>query len=126
VPPQWAVTLTQLVVGSSLGARFAGLPRGTLLRALKLALLNAAASLALAIAFAAVLAGWVNEPAGAVFLAFAPGGLAEMSLIALSLQMSVVYVSAHHVARIVLSVTMAQLLSRRIRPGPRATGRSAR
>ena len=57
----------------------------------------------------------MGEPPAAVFLAFAPGGLAEMSLIALSLQMSVVYVTAHHVARIVLSVTIAQILSRRIR-----------
>ena len=51
----------------------------------------------------------------AVFLAFAPGGLAEMGLIALSLQMSVVYVTAHHVLRIVLSVLIAQFLSRRLR-----------
>lgn len=114
VPPGWMVTLTQLVVGTSLGARFAGLPRGTLPLALRLATLNAAAALALALVFAAALAPLVAEPAAAVFLAFAPGGLAEMSLVALSLQMSVVYVTAHHVIRIVLSVLIAQRLSRRL------------
>jgi membrane AbrB-like protein len=114
VPPGWMVTLTQLVVGTSLGARFTGLPRGTLGRALRLAALNAAASLALALAFAVVLGPLVAEPAAAVFLAFAPGGLAEMSLVALSLQMSVVYVTAHHVLRIVLSVLLAQVISRRL------------
>jgi membrane AbrB-like protein len=115
IPPGWMVTATQLVVGTSLGARFAGLPRQTLVAALKVATLNAAAALALALAFASVLGQWVGEPPAAVFLAFAPGGLAEMSLIALSLQMSVVYVTAHHVARIVLSVMIAQILSKRIR-----------
>jgi uncharacterized protein len=37
-----------------------------------------------------------------------------MSLIALSLQMSTVYVAAHHVARIIMAVAIAQLA------GPRA------
>ncbi len=37
-----------------------------------------------------------------------------MSLVALSLELSVVYVTLHHVARIVLSVTVAQMLARRI------------
>ncbi len=115
VPPGWMVTLTQLVVGTSLGARFAGLPRGTLPLALRMAALNAAAALALALVFAGALAPLVDEPPSAVFLAFAPGGLAEMSLVALSLQMSVVYVTAHHVVRIVLSVLLAQQMSRRIR-----------
>ena len=37
VPPGWAILLTQLVVGTSLGARFVGLPRSALGRALGLA-----------------------------------------------------------------------------------------
>ena len=115
VPPGWAVALTQLVVGTSLGVRFAGLRGRTLRLAFAIAALNAAAVLGLAMVFALTLAGPVREPAAAVFLAFAPGGLAEMGLVALSLQMSVVYVTAHHVARIVLSVLVAQMLSRRLR-----------
>ncbi|MEX1147168.1 MAG: AbrB family transcriptional regulator, partial [Sphingomonadales bacterium] len=54
----------------------------------------------------------VGEPVAAVFLAFAPGGLAEMSLVALSLKMSVIYVTAHHVLRIMLAVGLAKLGSR--------------
>lgn len=114
VPPDWAILLTQLVVGTSLGARFTGLPRRTLLVALRVASINAAVTLLLAMAFAALLAPVVAEPAFAVFLAYAPGGVAEMGLIALSLQMSVVYVTAHHLVRILLSVTLAQILSRRM------------
>jgi uncharacterized membrane protein AbrB (regulator of aidB expression) len=55
--------------------------------------------------------GFVDQNWTAVFLAFAPGGLAEMSLIALSLQISVIYVTAHHVLRIVLAVLAARYLA---------------
>ncbi|PLL14140.1 aminopeptidase [Tabrizicola sp. TH137] len=108
VPPAWLVGVTQVVIGCGLGARFAGAEGALLWRAARLAVVNAILALGLAYGFAVVLAGWVEEPVAAVFLAFAPGGLAEMSLIALSLQMSVVYVTVHHVARIVLSVMMAK------------------
>ncbi len=50
-----------------------------------------------------------------MFLAFAPGGLAEMSLVALSLQVSVIYVTTHHVLRIILAVALAQLSARLLR-----------
>ncbi|MEZ5912566.1 MAG: AbrB family transcriptional regulator [Paracoccaceae bacterium] len=115
VPPAWMVTATQLVVGTSLGARFAGLPRGAFSTALRLAFLNMLSALALALAFAFALHGLVGERAGAVFLAFAPGGLIEMGLIALSMKISVIYVTGHHVARILLSVTLARALWPRIR-----------
>jgi uncharacterized protein len=83
-----------------------------LLRAGRLAVINGVAALLLALAFAEGLHLLVGEPVAAVFLAFAPGGLAEMSLIALSLQMSAIFVTAHHVARIVLAVTLAKMGSR--------------
>jgi membrane AbrB-like protein len=108
VPPAWLVGVTQVVVGCGLGARFAGVERAMLLRAARLAVLNAVMALSIAFGFAWALMPVVGEPVAAVFLAFAPGGLAEMSLIALSLQMSVVYVTVHHVARIVLSVLIAK------------------
>lgn len=108
VPPAWLVGVTQVVVGCGLGVRFAGAERRMLWRAMRLAVLVAVVSLGIAYGFALALAGWVGEPVAAVFLAFAPRGLAEMSLIALSLQMSVVYVTVHHVARIVISVIVAK------------------
>ena len=109
VPPAWLVGLTQVVVGCGLGARFTGTDRAMLWRAGRLSLLNAAAALAVTFAFALALAPLVGEPVAAVFLAYAPGGLAEMSLVALSLQFSVVYVTVHHVLRIVLSVMIARM-----------------
>jgi hypothetical protein len=71
--------------------------------------------LCLALACALALSGWVGEPVAGVFRAYAPGGLAEMSLIALSLQISVVFVTVHHVARIVLAVSFARVGVRWVR-----------
>ncbi len=118
VPPGWLISITQVVLGAGLGARFAGVEPGMLLRAGRLAVLNGVSALMLAFAFAEGLHLLVGEPVAAVFLAFAPGGLAEMSLIALSLQMSAIYVTAHHVARIVLAVSLAKLGGKWVRETP--------
>lgn len=115
VPPGWMVAATQVVLGTGLGARFVGVERRMLRRAAALAVVNGAAALALALGFAYAVHGVAGVPVAAAFLAFAPGGLAEMSLIALSLKMSVIYVTAHHVVRIVLAVSFAKLGGRWVR-----------
>lgn len=114
VPPGWMVLVTQWIVGVSLGARFAGAGRARLLSALRLAALVTLAVLALAAGLAFALSDVVGQPEAAVFLAYAPGGVAEMGLIALSLQVSVVYVTAHHVVRILLTVMLARLFARAV------------
>lgn len=108
VPPGWLIAVTQVVVGTGLGARFAGASPQVLRKAAVLAVANGGVALGIALGFALGLHALVGEPVAGVFLAFAPGGLAEMSLIALSLEMSVIYVTAHHVARIVLAVGLAK------------------
>jgi len=115
LPPGWLIGVTQVVIGTTLGVRFAGVAPRAFVVALRLAALNVTLTMALAGLIAVGLAPLVHEPRAAVFLAFAPGGLAEMSLIALSLQISVLYVTAHHVLRIVLAVTVAQVFSRRLK-----------
>jgi uncharacterized protein len=115
LPPGWAVGVTQVVLGSALGARFAGIRRAELARALWLATQSVGLALMLAFGFAWAVSGLVDQPIAAGFLAFAPGGLAEMSLIALSLKVGVVYVAIHHVVRIVVSVTVAKIGVRWIR-----------
>lgn len=113
-PPAWLVSGTQIVIGISLGVRFAGMPISRFWLAIRLAGLSTALSIGLAAVCAFGLARFVDEPPAAVFLAFAPGGLTEMSLIALSLQMSIVYVTAHHALRILLAVAVARVLANRL------------
>ncbi|MCJ8138699.1 AbrB family transcriptional regulator [Falsirhodobacter halotolerans] len=112
IPPAWAVSVAQVVVGSLLGARFAGLPMGHIGLAAKVTVLNVAMGLGIAALFGLALSGATGQPVAAIFLAFAPGGVAEMSLIALSIQLSVVFVTVHHVVRIVLGVTLARMFAR--------------
>ena len=109
-PPGWLVGVTQLVIGITLGTRFVGKSPRLFFTALKLSGVYVLIVCALAAAVAVPVHHAVGESWTAVFLAFAPGGLAEMSLIALSLQISVIYVTAHHVLRIVLAVFAARYL----------------
>ena len=113
-PPLWLIDLTQLVIGATLGARFAGRGTEVLVKGLRIAAMTVAATLALGAGFAALLHGLVGETWQAVLLAYAPGGLVEMSLVALSLEISVIYVTAHHVLRILIAVFVARLLAKRI------------
>jgi len=114
VPPRWMLAAAQVVIGTSLGVRFAGMPKGRILVALRLALMNAAVTIGGAVLFAAALAPVAGEPLRAVILAFAPGGLVEMGLIALGLKMSILYVTAHHLLRIILAVSVARAFGRRV------------
>ena len=118
-PPRWLIDLTQLVMGVSLGTRFIGMAPRLVLTALRLAGLNIALVLGIAAVASALLHGLVGERWEAVFLAFAPGGLAEMALVAVSLELSVIYVTIHHIARIVLSIAFAKALAGRITEGRR-------
>lgn len=107
-PPGWMVSMTQLVVGLTLGIRFAGLDKREIGLGLLLTAISVTIALILAVLFGLLLSGIVAEPIEAVVLAFAPGGVVEMSLIAISLEISVIYVAIHHVARILLAVAFGK------------------
>lgn len=103
-PPGWMVSLTQLVVGLTLGIRFAGLGGREVGLAVSLTAITVSIALAIALGFGMILSPLIGEQVEAVILAFAPGGVVEMSLIAISLEVSAIYVAIHHVARILLAV----------------------
>lgn len=113
-PPRWLVDVTQLVIGTTLGTRFAGRSPKILLNGLRVTLVSIPLTLALATGFAVLLHSAVDERWEAVFLAFAPGGLAEMALIAVSLEISVIYVTCHHVLRILIAVLLARFAEARL------------
>ena len=70
-------------------------------------------------AFALVVAPATGSPPASVVLAYAPGGLAEMSLVALALGADVAYVAVHHIFRIMFVILGAPLVVRRL-PAARA------
>ena len=111
-PPLELVAAAQVVVGSAIGARFAGTRIRFVLRALLVALGSTAVLLAVTVAFAWCLSVWTGLPLPGLILAYAPGGVAEMSLIALALSLDAAFVATHHILRIFLIVVLAPLVFR--------------
>jgi uncharacterized membrane protein AbrB (regulator of aidB expression) len=71
-----------------------------------------AALLAVTLVTAALVYALTGLPFASLVLAFSPGGLAEMSLIALALDIDPAFVATHHVVRIFLVVVLAPLAFR--------------
>lgn len=111
-PPANLIAVAQVVIGSAIGARFVGLNLSATARPIFLALCSALVMLAMAGAFATVLAPWLGLPMHALLLALSPGGLAEMSLIALALNVDTAFIATMHLVRILLIVTMAPIVFR--------------
>ncbi len=106
-PPLEIVNLAQWIIGTVIGCRFVGVHRREILRVIKLSVGSTAMMLAVTFAFALLLHWLVGARIDTVVLAYAPGGLAEMSLVALALGTDVAFVATHHVVRIMLVVVAA-------------------
>ena len=59
---------------------------------------------ALGLGFAAALTRWTGTDFDVLLVSFAPGGVTEMALVALSLSANPAVVTAHHIWRIILTV----------------------
>ena len=90
------------MIGAFIGQRFRGLEGMSVLRAAPAALLSFAASLALSALGAAAVTVLVGVPFGETAVAFAPGGLEAMTVLAFALGLDPVYVGVHHLARFLL------------------------
>lgn len=103
-PPGPVVAAAQIVIGAGIGCRFAGLTLGSVWRTILFA-----AGSGLMMVIAATIVGIISGPLigdlpKPLILALAPGGLAEMSLIALSMGSQTAYISFMHLCRIILVV----------------------
>lgn len=105
--PGWLSALGQLLIGIALGERFAP----DFLRAAPRFALALLVSVAVALVLAAALGIVLAEHSGlglpAMILAAAPGGIAEMCITAKVLHLAVPVVTAFHVVRFVLVVTLS-------------------
>ena len=113
MPPMELVAVAQVVVGSAIGARFAGAPLKWVFKIMASSIVSTSLMLGATVCFALALAPVSGLPFAAIVLAFSPGGLAEMSLIALSLGVETAFVATHHVARIAMIVIAAPLVFRK-------------
>ncbi len=111
-PPALLVAAAQVVVGCGIGARFSGVPAARVARASVVALGATGVLLVVTVVFAGALSLLTDLPVPELVLAYAPGGVVEMSLISLAMDLDVAFVSSHHIARIMLVLALAPLASR--------------
>ena len=103
-------TLSLVLVGAFVGSRFATINRPALIAAFPAAVGSFAVSFAIALGFA--LASW--QLAGVTFaaaiIAFAPGRLEVMTVLALLLGLDPIFVGAHHLARFILVAVLLPII----------------
>ncbi|WP_212524344.1 AbrB family transcriptional regulator [Actibacterium sp. MT2.3-13A] len=110
--PGELVKVSQLAIGAVLGSRFKGLTGSALLRGLASGFLALCSSLGIAALSALALKQLFGMHVPLLFISFAPGGLAEMSLISISLGEDPVFVAVHHIARISVAVMISPIVFR--------------
>ncbi len=111
-PPGEIVNLAQLVIGTNIGCRFLGVERRQLINPIGMGVIGAALTLAAAVGAASMLHGFTGYDYHALWIAFAPGGLAEMTLISLAMGIDIAFVSTHHIVRILFIVVSMSVISR--------------
>ena len=111
-PPNIVVATAQVIIGASVGARFAGLTFRDLGRIVRIGGIATSILLAVTVLFAVTLSALAGFPFASLVLAFSPGGLIEMSLIALTLNIDTAFVATHHIARIALVVIVVPFVFR--------------
>jgi uncharacterized protein len=113
VMPWWVANTAMLALGAVTGSRFANTPPRLLLKFIAAAFGSFAVAVAIASAFAFGLISVVPLHIAEVTIAFAPGSVDAMMLLALALHLDPVYVGAHHLTRIFLVSLAMALFARR-------------
>ena len=116
-PPTVIVITAQIVIGTVIGARFVGASVRDILRDIAIGLIATVGMLAVAVLFAESIAAVMGMPLSQAFLAYAPGGLTEMSLLTLALGQDIAYVSVTHIIRITMIIAAAPIVFARVRRG---------
>nr|WP_246700530.1 AbrB family transcriptional regulator [Variibacter gotjawalensis] len=125
--PRWLTIATFMMLGSLVGTRFAGTSLATLrhLASAAFGALLVSATVAFAAAF---LAAWIlGRDVGTLVIAYAPGALDAMMILALALNLEPAFVGAHHLARfllVLLSMPIIVKLMQRLRKSDTPPGDS--
>ncbi|MBO9399096.1 AbrB family transcriptional regulator [Shimia sp. R9_2] len=114
-PPAEAILVAQFFIGVVIGVHYVGVT----LRELRSVVLSGLAFMCVLAVLAACFAELVTllglAPSMEAFLAFAPGGQAEMTILAIVTGADLGFVIAHHLTRIVVVILGAPLVARLLR-----------
>jgi membrane AbrB-like protein len=111
-PPAEIVAAAQVVIGTAIGCRFIGVHISEVGRTLVMSVGGGLIGVAVAVVFTLIAVQFIDLPMAALLLSFSPGGVAEMSLVALALQVDTAMVAAHHLFRIFFVVLVAPAVFR--------------
>lgn len=89
----------QIMIGAWAGSRFAGFDWALFGRTIVASTLAIGTSLGVTLGFATFASKYLGMPFGATLIAYAPGGLEAMIVLALGLGIDPLFVSAHHFSR---------------------------
>jgi uncharacterized protein len=118
--PLPAAIVAFVVMGSIIGARFAGTDIWLLRRLTVVGLGALAVGTAVASVFAVAAALLLALPVGDVVMAFAPGALEAMTTLAFALNLDPAYVGTHHIARLIFVSLVIPIVVHAIRRGTAA------
>ncbi len=111
--PVWLVSLSLLVIGTGVGCRFVDrLSPAQMLRTIGIAIFTGVSMIGLAVGVAALFSRLVGMDGFILFLSIAPGGLAEMSLIAFALAADTAFVTVMHFLRVMVVMLTGALVYR--------------
>lgn len=102
VLPNWLLLPGFVFLGTMIGMRFAGVRPGDLASLGGAALSGLALALTISVTGAGLVSWLVGIPFGHTLLAFAPGGLEAMTIMAFALNLDPAYVGGHQIARYVM------------------------
>nr|WP_163504039.1 AbrB family transcriptional regulator [Halomonas socia] len=112
--PAWAMNLALLFLGCSIGAKFGAFSMEAIAANARITLV----ATLLAIAVFALFAELIHQATGisraVALLALAPGGMAEMSALAVVLGLDPLYVAFHQLLRVIGLMALAPLLAKRL------------
>ena len=114
-PPTLFVIAAQITIGTIIGTRFVGATLAEIRTDIGLSAIASTLMLLAAVGFAELIVMIAGIPLAQAFLAFSPGGLTEMSLLALAMEQDAAYVSVMHVIRITLVIALAPFVFRVLR-----------
>lgn len=117
-PPVEAIWAAQFFIGMTVGAKYSGITGSELRRDVTAALGFCLILLALSAIFVEIIYLFQLAPPMEALLAFAPGGQAEMTILALIAGADMAFVIAHHVLRIVTVILGAPIAARFFQSGP--------
>ena len=103
------------MLGTGVGCRFAGTAVSEVLKIIRTSFGASVILLVTAVGAGFLLQDITGLPWYVLVLAYAPGGLAEMSMVALGIGQDVAFVATHHLFRIAFIVILAPLAFRLIR-----------